>query len=302
MFVLIAALLFGAGIALTFALRAMVLQAGGRLARVLALHRSAEGRAAPARPARPGLWDGLEANARQAGLNVSVRHLAWIAALAGGGVGLLIWLITGQVWAATAGATAGLAAPRTWLAWRRTQQQDAYRTQIDGALLRLANHLRAGQSLTQGIAALAEQVKPPLGREFHRALQASRLNLSVPEALALLGDRIALPEYEEFVLAVRLHAEAGGNLAETLERIAEQVRGRRRVRAAIQAATSGSRVEALIVQATTVSMAALVPVVAPGLLDQLLQDPAGRLMGLAALVLTAAAWVIVSKCLEVPYE
>lgn len=301
MFVLIAALLFAAGIALTFALHGRLERAGGRLGRVLALHRLARGRDFPP-PGRVRFWRRLEADAREAGMDVTVRHLAWTAALIGGGTGLAIWLLTGQVWGAAVGAAAGLAAPRTWLRWRRAQQQDAYRAQIDGALLRLANHLRAGQSLIQGIAALADQVKPPLGREFHRALQASRLNVSVPDALALLGDRIALPEYEEFVLAVRLHSEAGGNLPETLERIAEQVRERRRVRAAIRAATSGSRAEALIVQATTVSMAALVPVVAPSLLDHLLQNPVGRLMGVAALVLTVAAWAIVSRCLEVPYE
>lgn len=301
MTVIIAALLAGAGVALTLALRAIALQPAGRLGRVLALHGA--GSAPPASRLPAGrAWDRLAAEARQAGLALSVQQLLWVGVWAGGGAALVAWLLTGRIAAAAAGACAGIVAPRTWLRWRRSQQQDAYRSQLDAALLRLANHLRAGQSLTQAVAALAEHVKPPLGREFQRAAQAMRLNVSVSDSLAMRGDRISLPEFEEFVLAVRLHVEVGGNLAETLERIADQVRERRRVRAAIRAATSGSRAEALIVQATSLSMAALVPVVAPGLLDRLLVDPLGRLMGAGAVAMTVIAWVIVSRCLEVPYE
>lgn len=298
---LIAALLFGAGTCLTVGAVVALGAAGGRLARVLIQHEPAAPR--PPSVARPaGPLARLEAEAREAGLAIDRRHLAAVALGAPILAGLSAYLFTGAAWLAACAAAAGLLAPRAWLRVRRRQQQDAYHAQLDGALLSLANYLRAGQTLTQGLHALAEHVKPPLGREFQRAAQATRLNLTAADALALVGERIALPEYTELESAVRLHAEMGGNLAGTLERIAEQVRERRRVRAAIRAATSGSRAEAVIVQATTVGMALSIPVVAPSLLDQLLREPLGKLMATAAALLTVVAWILIARCLEVPYE
>jgi tight adherence protein B len=71
--------------------------------------------------------------------------------------------------------------------------------------------------------------------------------LSIPAALALIGKRIQLLDFDVFVTTVSLYYTMGGNLTVMLDRLAASVRDRNQFRGHFRTATALSRVTAIFI-------------------------------------------------------
>ena len=120
---------------------------------------------------------------------------------------------------------------------------------------------------------------------------ADQVDIGVPfeAALAVSGESIGLPDFRFFAVAISLQRETGGNLAATLEILADIIRKRRTVRLRAQAATGEIRMSAYILGALPFLVTGTFLVISPGYLTPLATDPRGHvIVGLALLGLTLA--------------
>src|SRR5205823_11878121 len=83
---------------------------------------------------------------------------------------------------------------------------------VDGMTI-MANGIKAGQSLTQSMERVVENITGPLSQEFSLVLNKVRLGMSVEDALNEFGERIPRQDVQMFVTAVNILKETGGNLA-----------------------------------------------------------------------------------------
>ncbi|MEY2592076.1 MAG: tight adherence protein [Acidimicrobiaceae bacterium] len=116
--------------------------------------------------------------------------------------------------------------------------------QLPDALTTLSGSLRAGRSLGQALEALAREVPAPMGRELRKIVAEVRLGRRLSDALDDAVERMGSPDFRWAVLAVQIQAEVGGNLAELLDRVAETMRGRSRLRGEVKALTAEGRASA----------------------------------------------------------
>ncbi len=201
----------------------------------------------------------------------------WQENLLSAGLGFLLGL------AATLSALAGLRA------WRFRQ----IARELPDAIDRLARSVRAGRSLEQSIAVLAEEAEEPLAAELRRVAQRLELGLPLPAALSLLVRRTPLPPLRMFAAALTIHRQVGGNIIETLEQLSSMIRQRADFRTRFRAATAGSRMSVIFLLAVGPIALVVQTFRDPEYMSTLTNTPAGRTLLATAIILQiiGSIWV-----------
>jgi tight adherence protein B len=174
---------------------------------------------------------------------------------------------------------------------RRTEQQ--FMVLFPDAIDMAIRMLRAGLPITAATRAIGNEAPVPVNLVFRSI--ADQVDIGVPfeSALAAAGESIGLPDFRFFSVAISLQRETGGNLAATLEILADIIRKRRTVRLRAQAATGEVRMSAYILGALPFLVTGTFLVISPGYLTPLATDPRGHvIVGMALLGLTLAYWTM----------
>jgi tight adherence protein B len=180
--------------------------------------------------------------------------------------------------AAIAGVVGAFVLPRFYLSSLASRRTKRFLGEFPEAIDLIVRNVRAGLPIVEGIAAVAREVSGPVGEEFMRAEQGVRLGRTLEDALWECARRIAGPEFKFFVISLSVQKETGGNLAETLENLADILRRRRAMKLKIRALSSEARASAFIIGSLPFVMFSILMVVNPGYVGQLLTDPRGHVM------------------------
>lgn len=176
------------------------------------------------------------------------RLLGLTAILATASVGLSLLLKLPLPLVPVMGVIA-LAAPRILLAWLRQRRKRKLAQQLPDALALWAGLLRSGQGATQALAQVAGRQSAPLGDELRMVLSQLRLGTVIDIAFQGLRDRAGLADLRLLATLLQANRELGGNLAESLLRLAELLRGRLMMEARIRSLTAQGRMQGAVVGA-----------------------------------------------------
>ena len=154
---------------------------------------------------------------------------------------------------------------------------------VDGMTI-MTNGIKAGQSLTQSMERVVENIQGPLSQEFSLILNKVRLGMSVEDALVEFSERIPRQDVQMFVTAVNILKETGGNLAETFQTIVTTVRERQKVEKKIEALTAQGNMQAIIITLVPLLLLGIFFIVDPPYVMPLFTKPLGWLC--LALILT----------------
>jgi tight adherence protein B len=162
-------------------------------------------------------------------------------------VPLLLLLITGNPLLAIGGAVACLFGPGLVHQRLRNKRRKKLIRQLPDTLDSLVGGLRSGLSLTQALGLLAEQLPKPSNQEFTLVVRKLRMGVGLDDVLEELEGRIGSNEYTMFTTSMRIAREVGGNLTESLERLADTMRKKLTMEDKIDALTSQGKLQGLIV-------------------------------------------------------
>lgn len=182
----------------------------------------------------------------QSGLEITLGRLMTYSLVAASVGGLLAGGLTLNL---AAGAAAFLlcgALPVLYVHQRFKQRLELLRSQLPDAFELMSRILRSGQTISQGMYAVSEEFKAPVATEFGYCYEQQNLGLDAELALKELASRSGLMELKIFSLAVLVHRQTGGNLTELLDKLANIVRSRLRLRGDIQSLTAEGRMQAAI--------------------------------------------------------
>ncbi len=199
-----------------------------------------------------------------------VAHLAIVVLL----TGLVAWS-TGRAAPAIAVAVALAALPRLSLLVLRRRRRQRFRLQVPELIDLIAGGLRAGHGLAVVTAELSHRMPPPASQELALIQRQQRMGMRFDEALAGLARRMPLEETVLLVTALRLGANAGGDMAQTLESLAAAVRRKLALEGKVRALTAQGRLQAWVMGLLPFAMLALLGLVEPGMVDALLGTRAG---------------------------
>jgi tight adherence protein B len=130
----------------------------------------------------------------------------------------------------------------------------------------------------------AREIRAPVGTAFRTTLDEMRIGVDIEEALQHTADRIRVPDFRFYVVALALQRRTGGGLAEALANLSNIIRRRKELRLKTRALTSESKASAAVLGALPFVVAAVLFFLNRELILVLFVDHRGRFMlGLAIL-------------------
>jgi tight adherence protein B len=215
----------------------------------------------------------FESMVEQSGLNWSVNRLLALVAGVGLGIGIALGLLRQSVLIGVIGGLLSACVPLVYVQTKQKARRNKLLAQLPDAFDLMARVIRAGQTLSQALQAVADEFEPPLAAEFTYCYEQQNMGLSPELALRELARRTGVLEMKIFVLAVLVQQQTGGNLAELLEKLAGIVRQRFRMRARTRALTAEGRLQAGILIALVPALFVIMLAMNRGYAEVLLDRP-----------------------------
>ena len=187
--------------------------------------------------------------------------------------GLAIWRLSGSGTLAVLATPFGAALPVLYVSIVRARRLERLLSQLPDAFDLMSRTLRAGQTTSQAMQAVADEFSAPVAEEFGYCYDQQNLGLSPEAALRDLAARTGLLELKIFVLAMMIHRQTGGNLANLLGKLATVIRERYRIRGVIKALTADGRLQAVILLALPPGMFFLLSIINRPYVEILFQHP-----------------------------
>lgn len=166
------------------------------------------------------------------------------------------WALT-RSWLAVAASLVLLALlPNLLLIRLAKARRLRFAEQLPDALMLVAGAIRSGASLPLALRRTSAEMPRPCGQEFELVMREQRLGVTLDDALGSLERRMGGDDLRLFTAAVRIAGNSGGNLAETLERLADTIRRKLTVEAKIRALTAQGRLQGWIMALLPIGVAA----------------------------------------------
>lgn len=208
-------------------------------------------------------------------------------------LGVLAGVVIGPVW-----VLLGVAVPfvvRMEVKRRGTATRRAFADQLPENLEVMSSSLRAGHSLAGALATVVEESEDPSRREFRRVVADEQLGVPLDEALEVTARRMQNPDMYQVSVVAMLAREAGGNVASVLDQVIVNVRSRIDLNRTVRVLTAQGRMARWIIALIPVALMGLIGIVSPSYLSPLFNESAGQMSLVAAGVLVALGFFVISR-------
>jgi tight adherence protein B len=222
----------------------------------------------------------LRTHLDRAGIRLAVGDVLLAALALGVLVAVVTWLVLGlgAVLASALGAAAAVGGPVLVVRRAIARREARFLAAFPDALDLVVRGVRSGLPVIEALNAIAREMPEPVSSVFAELGAHVRIGLSLPEAFAIVGNRVALPEFRFFAISLVVQQETGGNLAEILQNLATMLRRRQQMRLKVKAMSSEARASAAIIGALPFLTGTVISWINPDYMAKLITDPRGWIM------------------------
>ncbi|MDO5102219.1 MAG: type II secretion system F family protein [Lautropia sp.] len=232
-------------------------------------------------------------------LYVDVNRLFRANLLLGGMACLVVWFLTRSWVLVVAALLAAGALPSLLIARLSHVRRQRFAQQLPDAMMLVAGGIRAGASMTLALRQMAAELPAPGGQEFELMLRELRLGVTLDDALLNLERRMACDDLRLFGAAVRIANESGGNLAETLERLADTIRKKIALEEKIVALTSQGRMQGWVMVCLPFGVACALFVLEPDSMAPLIHTWQGLVVCALVVVLELMGLMFIRRIMAI---
>ena len=226
----------------------------------------------------------------QSGLRISVGQLVGMMAGAATVSGFATMMLSRRFEFGFLAMPAGALIPLLYVVIARRRRLDKLRSQLPDCFELMSRILRAGQTMSQAMQTVADELEQPVAYEFGFCYEQQNLGLAPDISFRNLAKRTGLLEIKIFVLAMMIHRQTGGNLAEILDKLSSIVRDRYRLRGVIATFTAEGRLQAVVLLALPVFLFFVLLVINRPYAMKLFQYPSLPVATVIAMAF-AALWI-----------
>jgi tight adherence protein B len=213
---------------------------------------------------------------------------------------LVMWLL--GTFIAAVLALVGLVVPflvRGFIMQRVERKRRAFGDQLPDNLDVVASGLRAGHSLVGGLSLVVNDASEPSRSEFQRVVADEQLGIPLEDALQTVARRMDNRDIEQVALVSSLQRETGGNAAEVLDRVIENIRERQGLRRLVRTLTAQGRLSRWIVSALPVGLLLLISVINPTYMKPLFHHTSGKVILAVGAIMIVAGSLVIKKIVEI---
>lgn len=181
----------------------------------------------------------------------------------------LIYLRSGAILFAILGGLLVSGAPFLFVIMKRNKRMKKFEEGLPEALDLIVSALRVGHSLNSAIGLVTRECPDPVGTEFRVTYDEQNYGLELKTALENMVTRMPTQDLRIVITAIMIQKESGGNLAEVLEKTAEVIRERFRLRRQVLTHTAQGRLTGAILTLLPVVMGFLIYFISPKMMSLL---------------------------------
>lgn len=249
-------------------------------------------------PGRLRAW--LDGELEAAGRRIGILPLIMVGGIAAAVVisfaHLLLGLDPGL--AIALAAAAAVTVPPFLLRFEQRRYQNRFLAAFPDALDLVGRAVKAGLPVFDAMEVAAREIPAPVGSEFRRTLEEVHIGVDIDEALRHTAERIRIPDFHFYMVALVLQRRTGGSLAETLANLSAIIRRRKELRLKVRALTAESKASVIVLSVLPFVTAAGMMVMNRDLMSTLLTDPRGRFMIGMAIVSLACGIVVMARMIK----
>jgi tight adherence protein B len=212
----------------------------------------------------------------------------------------VMWLL--GTFVASVLALLGLLVPflvRGFVIYRIERMRRAFGDQLPDNLDVVASGLRAGHSLVGGLSLVVNDASEPSHTEFQRVIADEQLGVPLEDALGTVARRMNNRDIEQVALVSSLQRETGGNSAEVLDRVVENIRERQELRRLVHTLTAQGRFSRWIVSLLPVGLLLLISAINPSYMRPLFHHTSGKVMLAVGAVMIVAGSLVIKKIVDI---
>lgn len=241
---------------------------------------------------------GFAAECELGDVTISPTLLALGSVFGGLLLALVLTVATGVAWLILVAAVPPLAV-RGWVRRRVATKRNAFTDQLPDNLGVLASALRAGHSLPGALAVVADNASEPSQSEFRRVVADEQLGIPLDEALESCVTRMANRDLEQVALVALLQRESGGNAAEVIDQVAENIRVKMELRRLVRTLTAQGRFARWILTLLPVAIFLALFMISREYLRPLWTTNLGMAAWIVAIFMTIAGSLMIKKIVEI---
>jgi tight adherence protein B len=180
-----------------------------------------------------------------------------------------------------------------------TKRKKRLDEQIVDGITTLASGVRAGLTLVQSMQLLVRNSTGPLKQEFRQLMREFDLGIDLHQAMRNTSDRIGSVYYRLLFSAIQAHRDRGGDMGQSLDRIAESVREIQRLEGRLDAITAQGRAQARFMGIMPFVIIGILWLISPDDTSKLLTEPLGRVLLMIALVMIGVSFMWIRRIMQV---
>ncbi len=188
---------------------------------------------------------------------------------------LLFFVLTGDVLIGGFVFVLLLIMPPTVYKMMHNKRLKKFEAQLPDALIMLTGGLKAGASLNMALESLVKEQPAPLSQEIALLVRQQRLGVDFDVCLDNMEERVPTQSLSMLVAALKISREIGGNLAETLETLAETLRRKITMEGKIESLTSQGKMQGIVMTGLPVMLAVMLSFIEPENMAKLYTTPSG---------------------------
>jgi tight adherence protein B len=154
--------------------------------------------------------------------------------------------------------------------------------------------VRSGLTVGECLTIISQESPDPVGPEIRLVNEAIKLGQPMADALQRMSDRLPSPEFRYFTIVLGTQQSTGGNLAETLAKLSDVLRQRKKMKDKVQAMSSEAKASAGIIGSLPLFVMAALSFLAPDYVALLFTTEPGKFM-LAICVVVMGMGVLVMR-------
>jgi len=232
-------------------------------------------------------------------LDISPRVITAGTALTAAALGMLFYATLDHVAGGLLGAAVGIFLPHALIRALRRRRLAKLENQLVAGVQTLASGVRAGLNLVQSMALIARDGPAPLKQEFGHLLREYEYGISLDEAMNNAANRIGSSDFRLLFAALHTHRERGGDLGETLDRIAASIREIQRLEGRVKSLTAQGRATARALAAMPGVILGILYLIDPPGVVKLFIEPLGKLIIAGIILLNILGFLWIKKVVAV---
>ena len=158
--------------------------------------------------------------------------------------------------------------------------------------------VRSGLTVGECLTIIAQESPDPVGPEIRLVNEAIKLGQPMGDALQRMSDRLPSPEFRYFTIVLGTQQTTGGNLAETLAKLSDVLRQRKKMRDKVQAMSSEAKASAGIIGSLPLLVMGALSVLAPEYVGLLFTTESGNFMLALSVVIMGTGVMVMRKMIN----